>query len=128
MVRRGSIAMIAAIVLALATFAAAQRKDGKTVHITLKSATQVGSFTLPSGEYEVTHRTSPTGHYMEFARATWTTLGYEGSPTYYERRVVANVDCTMQSLTGKVNKTVLEKEGSRMAAIEIKGESVSHNF
>lgn len=128
MVRRGSIAIIAAMVLALASFAVAQQKDGKTVHITLNTATQVGSFILPPGEYEVTHRVSPSGHYMEFARETWTNLGYEGSPTYYERKVVADVDCTMQSLSGKVNKTVLEKEGTRIAAIEIKGENVSHNF
>lgn len=128
MVRRGSIAIIAALVLSLASLAVAQHRIGKTVHITLKTASQVGTVTLPPGEYEVTHRSSPTGHYMEFARETTTNLGYEGSPTYYERQVVARVDCTMEPLSGKVNKTVIEKEGVRIAGIEIKGEDVSHNF
>jgi len=128
MVRRGSITIIAALVLGLTSFAMAQQKIGRAVHITLKTASQVGTVTLPPGEYEVTHRSSPTGHYMEFVRETTTNLGYEGSPTYYERQVVARVDCTMQPLTGKVNKTVIEKEGTRIAGIEIKGEDVSHNF
>lgn len=128
MVRRGSMAIIAALVLGLASFAVAQQRTGKTVHITVKTTSQVGSVTLPPGEYEVTHRYSPTGHYMEFARESTTDLGYEGSPTYYERQVVARVDCTMQALKGKVSKTVVEKEGTRIAGIEMKGEEVSHNF
>ncbi len=127
MVRRGSIAIIAAVVLALGSFALSQQV-GKTTKITLKTPAQIGSVTLPAGQYLVTHRVSPTGHYMEFAREIETNLGFEGSPTYYERQVVANVDCSTQPLAGKVSKTVVEKDGTRIAGLEIKGEKVSHNF
>lgn len=128
MVRKGYIAMIAAMILGLASLGIAQQKVGKTAHLTLKAPAQVGTVTLPAGDYEVTQRTSPTGHYMEFARVTEENLNYEGSPTYYEREVVANVDCTMQTLESKVSKSTIEKDGSRIARLEIKGEKVSHNF
>lgn len=128
MVRRGAIAIMAVLVLGLASFAAGQQKAGKTIHLTLKAPAQVGSVTLPAGDYQVTHRYAPTGHYMEFARESWSNLGYEGSPTYYDREVVANVDCTMQPASGKIAKTTLGKEGTRIASLEIKGENVVHNF
>ncbi|MGE5324592.1 MAG: hypothetical protein ACM3SW_17125 [Actinomycetota bacterium] len=128
MVRKGSIALIAALVLSLASFAAAQQKMGKTGHFTLKAPAQVGSVTLPAGDYEVTQRRSPTGHYMEFVRFTKTNFGYDGSPTFWDSQVVARVDCTTKALNAKVSKTVVEKEGTRIAGLEIKGEAISHNF
>ena len=128
MARKGSIAMIAALVLSLASFAAAQQKMGKTGHFTLKAPAQVGSVTLPAGAYDVTQYSSPTGHYMEFARLTEGNFGYEGSPTFWDRQVVARVDCTTQPLSETVDKTVIEKEGIRIAVLEIKGENISHNF
>lgn len=128
MIRRQYFGIVAAMVLGLASLAMGQQQSGKTAHLTLKAPAQVGTFTLPAGDYEITHRNSPTGHYMEFARVTETNLGYEGSPTYYEREVIANVDCIMQSLSSEVSKSTLEKDGSRIARLEIKGEKVTHNF
>ena len=128
MLRKGSIALVAALVLSLASYAAAQHKMGKTGHFTLKAPAQVGSVTLPAGDYEVTQRSSPTGHYMEFVRFTRTTFGYDGSPTFWDSQIVARVDCTTQPLHEKVSKTVVEKEGTRIAGLEIKGEKISHNF
>lgn len=128
MIRKQYIGIVAAMVLGLASLGMAQQQVGKTAHLTLKAPAQAGNVTLPAGDYEVTHRSSPTGHYMEFARVTETNLGYEGSPTYYEREVVANVDCNMQPLSSKVSKSAIEKDGSRIARLEIKGEKVTHNF
>lgn len=128
MIGKLHIGIIAAMVLGLASLGIAQQQNGKAIHLTLKAPAQVGSVTLPAGDYDVTHRSSPTGHYMEFARVRQTNLGYEGSPTYIEREVVANVDCTMQPLSSKVRKSAIDKEGSRIARLEIKGEKVSHNF
>lgn len=127
MIRKKVIGIIAATVLGLASLGVAQQK-GKTVHLTLKAPAQVGSVTLPAGDYDVTHRSSSTGHYMEFARLRQTNLGYEGSPTYFEREVVTNVDCTMEPLSSKVRKSMIAKEGSRIARLEIKGENLVHNF
>lgn len=128
MIRKGYIGFIAVLVLVLAPWSLAQNKESKTGYLALTAPAQVGSVVLPAGNYEVTHRFSPTGHFTEFARITEWNLGYEGSPTYRERKVVANVDCTMQPLSAKVGKTVIEKDGSRIARLEIKGESVAHNF
>lgn len=122
------LAILAAMVLGLASLALGQQNTGKTVHITFKAPAQVGSTTLPAGDYEVTHRYSQTGHYMEFARVTQSNLGFEGSPTYYDREVVARVDCTMQPATAKIRKTAVEREGTRIARLEVKGENVVHNF
>lgn len=128
MVRKGSIALIAALALSLASFAAPRQKMGKTGHFTLKAPAQVGSVTLAAGDYEVTQYSSPTGHYMEFVRLTESSFGYDGSPTFLDRQVVAKVDCTTLPLHERVNKTVVEKEGTRIAGLEIKGEDISHNF
>jgi hypothetical protein len=122
------IGIITALVLGLASWAFAQRGAGKTGNLTLAAATQVGSVVLPAGNYEVRHVASPTGHFMEFVRVTEWNLGYEGTPTYTDREVVAKVNCNMQSLNAKAGKTVIEKEGSRLARLEIKGENVAHNF
>lgn len=129
MIRRPYLGIVAAMVLGLASLAVAQQQQhGKTAHLTLKAPAQVGTFTLPAGHYQITHHNSPTGHYMEFARVTEENLDYEGSPTYYEREVVANVYCTMQPLSSKVRKSTIEKDGSRIARLEIKGEKVAHKF
>jgi hypothetical protein len=34
----------------------------------------------------------------------------------------------MQALNAKAGKTMIEKEGSQIARLEIKGENVAHNF
>jgi hypothetical protein len=128
MARKGYIGIIAVLVLGLAPLGFAQDKDGKTGYLTLTAPAQVGSVVLPAGNYEVKHRFAPTGHFTEFARITESNLGFEGSPTYRESKVLANVDCTMQPLTAKAGKTVIEKDGSRIALLEIKGENVAHNF
>lgn len=128
MFHRKHIAIIAALVLGLASWAFAQNNTGKTGELTLASYTQVGSVILPAGNYEVRHVTSPTGHFTEFVRVTHWNLGFEGTPTYTEREVVARVNCHMQALNAKVDKTMIEKEGSRIARLEIKGENVAHNF
>ena len=128
MVRKGYIGIIAFLVLGLAPWSFAQNKSGKTGYLTLTAPAQVGGVVLPGGNYEVKHRFSPTGHFTEFARITEWNLGYEGSPIYREREVVANVDCTMEPLTAKVGKTAIEQSGSRIARLEIKGEKVAHNF
>ena len=128
MFRRKHIAIIAALVLGLASWAFAQDNAGKTGELTLASPAQVGNIVLPAGNYEVRQVASPTGHLMEFARITEWNLGYEGSPTYSEREVVATVNCDMQALNAKAKKTIAEKEGVRIARLEIKGENVAHNF
>lgn len=122
------IGIIAALVLGLASWAFAQNNTGKTGELTLASPAQVGSAVLPAGNYEVRHVTSPTGHFTEFIRVTQWNLGFEGTPTYTEREVVARVKCNNQALNAKVRKTLIEKEGSRIARLEIKGENVVHNF
>ena len=126
--RMSNIAIIAALMLGLGSWAFAQGSAGKTGNLTLAAATQVGNVVLPAGNYEVRHVASPTGHFMEFVRVTEWNLGYEGTPTYTDREVVAKVNCNMQSLNAKAGKTVIEKEGSRLARLEIKGENVAHNF
>lgn len=128
MFHRKHIAIVAALVLGLASWAFAQDKTGKTGELTLAGPAQVGSVVLPAGNYEIRHVASPAGHFTEFARLTAWNLGYEGSPTYTEREVVATVNCNMQALSAKAGKTVIEKEGSRIARLEIKGEKVAHNF
>jgi hypothetical protein len=122
------IGIVAALVLGMASWALAQNNTGKTGELTLAAAAQVGSVVLPAGNYEVRHVTSPTGHFTEFVRVTEWNLGYEGTPTYTEREVVAKVNCNMQALNAKVGKTAIEKDGSRIARLEIKGENVAHNF
>ena len=128
MFHKKQIGIVAALVLGLASWAFAQNNTGKTGELTLASSAQVGSVVLPAGNYEVRHVTSPTGHFTEFVRVTQWNLGYEGTPTYTEREVVAKVNCNMQDLNAKVRKTMIEKEGSRIARLEIKGENVAHNF
>ena len=128
MSQRKHIGIIAALVLGLTSWALAQDKAGKTGEVTLVAAAQVGSVALPAGNYEVRHVASPTGHFMEFARVREWNLGYEGSPTFSDREVVATVNCNMQALNAKAGKTVIEKEGSRIARLEIKGENFAHNF
>jgi hypothetical protein len=122
------IGIVAALVLGMASWAFAQNNTGKTGELTLARSAQVGSVVLPAGNYEVRHVTTPTGHFTEFVRVTQWNLGFEGTPTYTDREVVARVNCTMQALNAKVGKTVIEKEGSRIARLEIKNESVAHNF
>jgi len=126
--RMRHIGIITAVVLGLASWAFAQGSAGKTGNLTLASPAQVGSVVLPAGNYEVRHIASPTGHSMEFVRVTEWNLGYEGTPTFTDREVVATVSCNMQSLNAKAGKTVIEKEGSRVARLEIKGENVAHNL
>ena len=128
MFQRKHIAIIAALVLGLASWALGQDKAGKTGEFTLTSPAQVGSVALPAGNYEVRHVTSPAGHFIEFARVTEWRFEFEGPPTYYEREVVATVNCDMQALNAKAKKTIAEKEGVRIARLEIKGENVAHNF
>jgi hypothetical protein len=128
MFHKKHIGIIAALVLGLASWALAQGNTGKTGSFTLAGPAQVGSIVLPAGNYEVRHVALPTGHAMEFARITTWNLGYEGTPTYTEREVVATVNCNMQALNVKAGKTVFEKEGSRIARLEIKGENVAHTF
>ena len=128
MFRRNHIGIIAALVLGLASWAVAQDQAGKTGELKLASPAQVGSVVLPAGNYEVRHVTTPSGHFTEFTRVTEWNLGYEGTPTYTEREVVARVNCNMETLNAKVRKTAIEKEGSRIARLEIKGENVAHNF
>lgn len=128
MIRKGYIAIIAALVLGLSPLGLAQAKTGKTANFTLSAPAQVGSAVLPAGNYEVKHVASPVGHLMEFVRVTERNLGYEGTPTYNERTVVTTVNCDMQPLTAKVGKTVIKKDGPRIARLEIKGENVAHNF
>jgi hypothetical protein len=122
------IGIVAALVLGMASWAFAQNNIGKTGELTLASSAQVGSVALPAGNYEVRHVTSPTGHFTEFVRVTQWNLGFEGTPTYTEREVVARVNCHMQALNAKAGKTMIEKEGSQIARLEIKGENVAHNF
>jgi hypothetical protein len=123
------IGIVAALMLGMASWAFAQNNTGKTGYLTLTAPAQVGNVTLPAGNYEVKHRFSSAGHYTEFARITeWTSGNFEGMSTFEEREVVAKVNCTMQPLTGKANKTTVEEDGSRIARLEIKGENVVHNF
>lgn len=124
---KGHIAIIATLVLGLAPWGLAQEKS-KTAQVTLSTSGQVGSVVLPAGNYEVKHLTSASGHLMEFVRVTEWNAGFEGSPTYYERELVATVSCTMQPLTGRVGKTVIEKNGSRIVRLEINGENTAHAF
>ena len=126
--RMRHIGITTALVLGLASWAFAQGGAGKTGNVTLAAPAEVGGVVLPAGNYEVRRIASPTGHFMEFARITEWNLGYEGTPTYTDREVVATVNCSMQALYAKVGKTVIEKEGSRIARLEIKGENVAHNF
>lgn len=126
MSRKGYIGIIAILVLGLAPWALAQNKTGNTGNFTLTAPAEVASVVLPAGNYEVKHVISPAGHFMEFARIIEWNLGFEGSPTYYDRTVVAVVNCTMQPLTATVGKTVIEKRGSRIARLEIKGENIAH--
>lgn len=128
MSHRKHIGIIAALVLGLTSWALAQDKAGKTGEVTLVAAAQVGSVALPAGKYEVRHVASPAGHFMEFTRVTEWNLGYEGSPTFADREVVATVNCNMQALNAKASKTVIKQEGSRIARLEIKGENLVHNF
>jgi hypothetical protein len=128
MFHRRHIGIVAALVLGLASWAFAQNNTGRTGDLTLASSAQVGSVVLPAGNYEVRHVTSPTGHFTEFVRITQWNLGYEGTPTYTEREIVAKVNCNMQYLNAKAGKTMIEKDGSRIARLEIKGENVVHNF
>lgn len=122
-----------AIVIALGTVSYAQSdpvKVGKTGHFTLKQETRVGDAVLLAGDYEVCHRRSANGHFVEFTR--WTAVeNYQEGVSPYDWEVVADVPCTMQSLDAPVNQTSAEisrNAAAHLSSLRIRGENVVHVF
>jgi hypothetical protein len=133
MMRNKYLGVMIATVIALGALAYAQPdkvKVGKTGHITLAQETMVGSTVLPSGDYEVRHRRSPGGHFVEFTRVTENIPSGEGiSP--YDWEVVAEVPCTMESLNAPVTRTEAEISRGSVAhldSLRIREENVIHIF
>ncbi len=122
---------IVAIFLALGTVAYAQSNPlmaSKTGHLTLSQETRVGDSILPPGEYEVRHRPSASGHFVEFDRWTHPANYQEGIP-WNELEVAAQVPCTMKPLNETVARTALEgSKGAAATDLRIRGEKVMHVF
>ncbi len=106
-------------------------KVGEEGHITLTQQTMVSNATLPPGDYEVRHRRSATGHFVEFTRvvANYTTPQQKLSP--YDWVVAAKVPCTMRPLNAIVTRTSLDTSkgaAAHIIGLEIRGENVEHVF
>ncbi len=123
---------IVAIVFALGTLAYAQSDHGmagKTGHLTLTQETRVGDSILPPGDYEVRHRRSPSGHFVEFTRVTEVPTALAQTVSPYDWEVVADVPCTMKPLSETVSRTALEvSKGAAAMDLRIRGEKVMHVF
>ncbi len=102
---------------------------GKTGHLTLKQETRVGDAVLPAGHYEVRHRRSLNGHFVEFTRMVDTDRGQTGASPYGE--VVAEVPCTMKPLNTSIAETSVDtSKGTdlHISDLRIRGENVVHIF
>jgi hypothetical protein len=123
--------VIFAIVVAVGTIAYAQTdpvKVGKTGDIILAQETSVGDTVLPPGDYEVRHRKSGGGHFVEFGHyvGNWPPLEWE-SGAYWE--VAAKVPCLMQPLDAEVRQTRVGISGgpvAQMKTLALRGENVLH--
>jgi hypothetical protein len=125
--------VIIAVVIALGAVAYAQTNHlviGKTGHFTLKQEVRVGDAVLPPGYYEVRHRRSANGHFVEFTRVTENYTAPEGlSP--YDWVVMADVPCTIKSLNEPVAQTIAQLSSSavpQLTSLRVKGENVIHVF
>jgi hypothetical protein len=126
MVRKMHIVTIAALLLLWAAWGSAQGNRG---YLKLAASAQAGNTVLPPGEYMVIHRISPTaGHYIEFSQIKEGGYGYLGMPIHRQEQVVAAVTCTLQPLTAKAAETLAHIDGSRIARLEIQGETVIYNL
>ncbi len=129
---RRFIGPIVAIVLTLGTAAYAQSdhlKAGNTGHLTLTQETRVGNAFLAPGDYEVRHRRSTNGHFVEFTRVVGDAYGPGQTLSPYDWVVVAQVPCTMKSLRDPVTRTSLEGSKDGVATdLRIRGEKVEHVF
>ena len=125
---------VIAIVTAIGTAAYAQSdhlKVGKTGHLTLSQEALVGSAVLPAGDYEVRHRRSANGHFVEFTHVIENYTGPQESLSPYDWVVAAEVPCTMKSLNQSVARTSAEisKGGlDHLNSLKIRGENVVHIF
>jgi hypothetical protein len=103
-------------------------KVGKEGHITLAQTTRIGGATLAPGDYEVRHRRSANGHFVEFTRVVDNT-GEEGlSPSPLDWAVAADVPCIMQPLNAPVTRTSVEILRAHLNNLRIRGENVVHVF
>lgn len=131
MIRKYFGALIA-IFFALGAVAYAQSNHpmaGKTGHLTLTQETRVGEAILPPGDYEVRHRRSPSGHFVEFTRVTEVPTGLAQTVSPYDWEVVADVPCTIKPLNEAVSRTALEgSKGAAATDLRIRGEKVMHVF
>jgi hypothetical protein len=131
--RKKYFGVIIATVIALGAVAYAQSNHlvvGKTGHLTLKQEVRVGDAVLPPGDYEVRHRRSANGHFVEFTRVTENDTAQEGlSP--YDWVVMADVPCTMKSLNEPVATTIADLSGGgvpQLTSLRVRGENVIHVF
>lgn len=132
--RNRYLGVMIATIIALGTVSFAQSnpvKIGKTGHFTLKRETRVGDAVLPVGDYEVRHRRSANGHFIEFTRVTEDPTAEAQTLSPYDWEVVAEVPCTMQSLKEPATTTYVALSGGtdgHLNSLKIRGESVVHVF
>ena len=114
--------------------AAASQKPPKAKGstLTISTATDVGSVTLESGEYEVKQVNSPAGPVVRFTSVTlnpYAEYAEESLPRYW-REVVAKVKVTIQPLASKATHTELKfaSDGSTAVALQIRGNSFDYRF
>ena len=106
-------------------------KVGKEGHITLVQATRVGDEALAPGDYEVRHRRSANGHFVEFTRVVANYTGPQQSLSPSDWVVTADVPCTLQSLNAPVTRTSAEISRGAIAhlnSLRIRGENAMHVF
>jgi hypothetical protein len=145
---RRYVLFIAALVLGLTTWSFAQEglqdggmpgadhRAGKIGHVTITTSIQVGNTTLPAGDYEVKHVSTPTSHFVEFTRVVeipnpaWAMRRPPQGTPRYERQEIAEANCTLEPLAKKAGKTtvVISSNEARLTRLQIKGEDVAHMF
>lgn len=125
------VAMVA--LTAASAYARSNRiKLGKTGHLTLAHQTTVGNTVLSPGYYEVRHRRSASGHFVEFTRI-WLRK-QRGASVPYEWKVVARVPCTIEPpkpLKTRIVQTSALISGAgapHLYESQIRGENVVHVF
>ena len=140
--------IITALVLGLTTWSfargglqkggmpSADHRVGKIGHVTITAPVKVGNTTLPVGDYEVKHISTPKEHFVEFIRVVeipnpaWAMRRPPQGTPRYERQKIAKANCTLEPLAKKAGKTAVVISGNEasLLRLQIKGEDVAHVF
>jgi hypothetical protein len=133
--RKRLLAVLAAFILAFSGFAHAggvsaqhehQRKKG---NLKITVPTDIGGVILQPGDYEVKEVNQQSGAVVEFAR--WIENPYaEGGRPLHDREVVAQVKCTLQSLSSIARETRLlfASDNIKAVGLEIRGNGTEYLF